>query len=165
MKSLAPALELYFNEPIYFPGITEPLKIRSSFLFIACQNDITSIGRNIIPNTIASKFRYISYPTQSEKDITDICKEIKDKIFLNNDSLITDKDAENIGKFMIYYNEAKIRELKPWSLRDITKLMIRIRYQEKHPDDFKEMDPYLNVLFYCLSSLNKEDKKIVEKVS
>ena len=165
MKSLAPALELYFNEPIYFPGITEPIKIKSSFFFIACQNDLSTIGRNMIPNTIASKFRYIPYPKQSEKDITDICKEIKNKIFWNNDSQITDKDAENIGKFMLSYNESSIRALKPWSLRDITKLMNRIKYQEKHPDDFKKIDPYLNVLFYCLSSLNKEDKKVVENVS
>ena len=165
MKSLAPALELYFNEPIYFPGITEPIKIRSSFFFIACQNDLSTIGRNMIPNTIASKFRYIPYPKQTEKDSTDICKEIKNKIFWNNDSLITDKDAENIGKFMLSYNNANIRELKPWSLRDITKLMNRIRYQEKHPNDFKKIDPYLNVLFYCLSPLNKEDENVVAKVS
>ena len=165
MKSLAPALELYFNEPNYFPGITEPIKIRSTFFFIACQNDLSTIGRNMIPNTISSKFRYIPYPKQSQKDITDICKEIKNKIFWNNDSLITDKDAENIGKFMLSYNEANISRLKPWSLRDITKLMNRIRYQEKHPNDFIKIDPYLNVLFYSLSSLNKEDNKVVEKVS
>ena len=165
MKSLAPALELYFNEPIYFPGISEPIKIGSSFFFIACQNDLNTIGRNIIPNTISSKFRYIYYPSQSEKEISEICKEIKDKIILDKDSSITDNVAENIGKFMLNYNTAGIKELKPWSLRDITKLMERMRYQEGHPDDYKKIDPYLNVLFYCLSPLNKEDEKIVEKVS
>jgi MoxR-like ATPase len=165
MEALAPALELYFDEPLYFPGITEPLKIKNSFFFIACQNDLNTIGRNIIPNSIASKFRYIPYPEQTEKDITDICKEIKNKIFYNKDSIFTDKDAENIGKFMLSYNKANIRELKPWSLRDITKLMNRIRYQEKNPDDFKNINPHLNVLFYCLSALNKEDQKIVDKVS
>jgi hypothetical protein len=65
---------------------------------------------------------------------------------------------------MLYYNEEKIRELRPWSLRDITKLMNRIRYQEKNPDNFKKIGPYLNALFYCLSSLNKEERKFLKKV-
>ena len=106
MEALAPALELYFNEPLYFPGITEPLKIKNSFFFIACQNDLNTIGRNIIPNSIASKFRYVQYPEQTEKEITGICKEIKNKIFYNKDSIFTDRDAENIGKFMLAYNKA-----------------------------------------------------------
>ena len=165
MESLSPALELYFNEPIYFPGINNSIKINSSFFFIACQNNLNTIGRNIIPNNIASKFRFISYPNQREEEIINICKEIKDNIFWNGDALIGEEDAENIGKFMIRYNEANINELKPWSLRDITKLMNRIKYQGKHPDDFKKIDPYLNVLFYCLSSLDKENPKIVENVS
>ena len=36
-------------------------------------------------------------------------------------------------------------------------------HRENHPNDFKKIDPY--VLFYCLSQLNKEDKKVVEKAS
>ena len=165
MDSLSPALELYFNEPIYFPGINESIKINSSFFFIACQNDLNTIGRNIIPNTINSKLRFILYPKQSEMDIINICKEIKDNVFWNNDTIIDEADAENIGKFMLRYNEANIKELKPWSLRDITKLINRIKYQGKHPDDFKKIDPYLNVLFYCLSPLIKENFETVEKVS
>ena len=52
MKSLAPALEINNDQTIYIPGLNEKISIKSNFFFIACQNDLGTIGRNPVPNLI-----------------------------------------------------------------------------------------------------------------
>jgi len=58
MKSLAIALETNINQGIYFPSVEEIIFPSENFHFIVCQNFVGTIGRNLVPDSIISRFRH-----------------------------------------------------------------------------------------------------------
>lgn len=55
---------------------------------------------------------------------------------------------------------------QPWSLRDINKIFLRLKNQKIKNEDFKEVGTAVNLLFYALSSITRDqlDKEIVDKL-
>jgi len=160
MKALAPALDPSVGNNIFVPGIGETIEVNSSFFFIACQNELGTIGRNAVPSSIASRFRYFNYPKQTEEDLSSICKDICNSIYKNGKKpSFKPNDAELLGKFMIELNNSNQRCIPQWSLRDITKIFKRAFQQDERRNEYLNITLYHNILFYSLSSVNQEDCK------
>ena len=159
MKALAPALEPINGQTIYISGVDEPVEVHPEFFFIACQNDIGTIGRCQIPQSISSRFRYFKYPDQEVDDISIICLDIAQNLYKNSNikPSFSDNDARSVGKYMLEVNKLKHNIIPQWSLRDITKLFVRIHYQDEHPENFYQMNIYINLLFYTLSPVSNAE--------
>ena len=156
IKALAPSLENIPGQSIYFAGIDKPIKIHPDFFFVICQNEVGNIGRNELPSNISRRFIEILYPAQDLKDITQICKDINNSLYKNNEhKIIEDNQAEKLGEFMIELNKLNNSEIPQWSLKDINKLFHRQIKQEKMPGVYKGISFCHNILFYILSSVNK----------
>ena len=159
MKSLAPALEINNDQTIYIPGLNEKISIKSNFFFIACQNDLGTIGRNPVPNIILKRFKELKYPGQDSNEVQKLCIDIKNSLYSKDEKKsISDEDAKLLGQFMVEYNNViNNKILTPLSLRDIFKIFKRIVFQKKMSKDYLNIKIYHNILFYILSSLSKED--------
>lgn len=143
MKSILPSLSHFNDYKIYFPGFEKKLKINNNFIFIACQNKVGTLGRNKLPDLIEYSLREFSYPShikksteeikEIEKDVEIICFEINNSLKKENKNQIfrpiTDKEARNLGKFMLKFNQLNKNYLQPLSFRDIKKIFNRIYYQ------------------------------------
>ncbi|KAK8895427.1 hypothetical protein M9Y10_023891 [Tritrichomonas musculus] len=171
MKSLAPALEPCIGKDVFIPGIGETISIDPDFFFIACQNELGTLGRNAIPTSIASRFRYFDYPELKDDEIAELCvskrfvlydKKDREDLY-NKENFI--KDSRNLGRFMITLNNLKQRVIPKWSFRDITKIFLRICQQDAFPNKYKNITFYHHVLFYTMSVANEEDSKVIlEKI-
>ena len=64
MKSLAPVLEENNDQYIYIAGLNDKNFIQKNFFFIACQNDLGTIGRNPLPPLILKRFKELKYTGQ-----------------------------------------------------------------------------------------------------
>jgi len=160
MKALAPALDPSAGNNIFIPGIGETVKVNSSFFFIACQNELGTIGRNAVPSSIASRFRYFDYPKQTEEDLSSICEDICNSIYKDEiKPSFKLNDIKLFGKFMIELNNSNQHCIPQWSLRDITKIFKRTFQQDQYSNRYLNITLYHNILFYSLSSVNKEDCK------
>ena len=160
MKSLAPALEPCMGHYTYIPGIEKSILINPEFFFIVCQNEIGTLGRNAIPSSIASRFRYFDYPKQSTEETSAICLKIAENCYIKKSKrTITDDDPKKLGIYMVKLNELKQRIISPWSLRDINKILHRKRYQDYNASEFQNITLCKNILFYTLSSKNTDDVK------
>ena len=102
MKSLAPALEPINDQFLYIAGVEEPIKVNKEFFFIACQNELGTNGRNAIPRSIASRFRYFYYPEQGINDISPICIQIA-KSFYKKGEIPSFSDNYSTMVFKRYY--------------------------------------------------------------
>ncbi|KAH0800171.1 Dynein heavy chain, cytoplasmic [Histomonas meleagridis] len=113
MKTLAPALEPCLGGTIFIPGVGESIHVNDNFFFIACQNELGTIGRNAIPDSISSRFRYFNYPEQTEEDISKICVDIAKNCYKGGVqmTIINETNAEQIGKYMIELNKLENRIL------------------------------------------------------
>ena len=98
MKSLAIALETNINQGIYFPSIEEIIFPSENFHFIVCQNFVGTIGRNLVPDSIISRFR-----------ILNLCIDIKNSLLGKYNDEKTDIEAEKLGLFMYNLNKSDIR--------------------------------------------------------
>jgi hypothetical protein len=74
-------------------------------------------------------------------------------------------EARCCGKFMIKINKENLTS-QLWSLRDISKIFARIKYQKSQSENFKEIGTAVNLLFYALSSTQKDQlsDENVEKI-
>lgn len=81
MEALAPVLEQFNSGKIYIPGLNEPVTIDNDFFFVACQNDVGTIGRNAIPSSILPRFKILYYPIQPKDDISNICLKIAQSLY------------------------------------------------------------------------------------
>ena len=167
MKSLAPALEPSSGKEVFIPIIGETITVNPNFFFIACQNELGTLGRNAIPSSIASRFRYFDYPELSEEEIKQLCFEKRIGLYSKEeaDKLKSDKkfvqDSMNLGRFMIALNNLKQRVIPKWSFRDITKIFQRIYKQENFSQIYENITFYHQVLFYTISIANEEDAAIM----
>lgn len=157
MKSIAPALEQTLDRKIFIPGIGQAINIADGFFFIACQNDLGTLGRNAIPESIAHKFAYIPYPRPSLKDMQDICVSISHEGYEDLSFYPHQDEAEKLAVYMNRLNTESLRNpyVIPWSLRDIAKIFRRIRYQNlpENRGVFNQIDIPLNVFFYTMASI------------
>ena len=165
MKSILPVLDPLLCKKILIPGVDEPIDIKDDFFFISCQNDVDNFGRNYIPEILQRKLRNITFPIQLEKEIKNICKEKRKKIFNdNNNEKFSEKDAESLALFMIKYNnlndESRLSLLK-WTFRDIDKIINRIfhfiQHEKKVPEYYKNFKYYHFIYFYLFSSITSEE--------
>ena len=72
-------------------------------------------------------------------------------------------NAERLGKYMINLNKKNFTEISQWSLRDITKIFQRtLNHSELH-NIYKNIKIIHEILFYTLSSINKEEINNISK--
>ena len=164
MNCLVPILDPLLDKNIYIPSVDKVINIKENFFFIACQNDMDNLGRNIIPNNLRRKIKGIKYPNQKDEEIIKICVEKRNEKFGKSGvkesikNFFTKEHAEYLGKFMIKYND-KIADfnsyLLKWSFRDIDKLMNRI--YEHNNEKFKNFKYYHFIYFYLFSSFPKNE--------
>ena len=161
MKSVTPVLEQTFNQDLIIPGIDGDTSIDPNFFFIICQNDVGTFGRNELPDKIKIKLRKIVYPEQSKDEIESICSDINS----SESNKLDDIEARYCGDFMIDVNKKNLTP-QPWSLRDINKIFLRLKNQKIKNEDFKEVGTAVNLQFYALSSITREqlDEEIVDKL-
>ena len=162
MKSLALVLDPTIGKNVFIPKIGQIVDISPEFHFIACQNELGTLGRNVIPDSISHRFVYIDYPQPEMKDIQKICINISKENFENKDEF-KPKDEElafNIAKYMMKLNERKLVYIPQWSLRDITKLFRRI-YSSKINNKFINITPLHHVLFYTMSVVSPDNAENV----
>ena len=158
IKSLAFALEHNLNQGIYFSSVDKIIHPSRFYEFIACQNFVGTLGRNPIPESIASKFRIFDFPEQSEEDIQKICIEVKNGLYKKEEiKNFNDEDAKKVGSFMYHFNKTNIKYIPKWSYRDILKLFKRIHFQDQKKENYKMFNISLNLLFYITSPLNKNE--------
>ena len=169
MKSIAPTLELFFNEKLIIPGTEGIFSINNNFFLIICQNDSNILGRNQIPPEIKTKLRIINYSKPELKEIKEICKEInrdlnhKQNVIYNEEK--DDDDAEKIGEFMIKLNDMKQIILPKWSFRDVNKLLLRLINMKKNDFNYNGIETSVAVLFYAMSSVSSENEsRIIKKL-
>ena len=158
MNSLVPILDPLLDKNILVPTIEQPLNIHENFFFIACQNDLDNLGRNIVPENLHKKIKNIRYPTQSDTEIINICIKKRSEIFENNNEF-SEIHASYLGKFMINYNELidnNNYHLLKWSFRDIDKIMKRI-FEHIKDENFLNFKYYHFIYFYIYSSIPKSE--------
>ena len=172
MKSFFPSLSKLKDYNIYIPGLGRKIKINENFIFIVCQNKVGTLGRNQLPPLIESSLREFTYPSHIKKtneeiqiienDIQNICVEINKCIQkeYSKTKILDEKQAKNIGKFMLKFNRLDKNYIQPLSFRDIKKIFKRIYYQKnenrkKNFEIFNGFKVYHNIIFYILSKLNK----------
>ena len=167
MKSLSLALDPTIGKNVFIPGIGQIINISSDFQCIVCQNDVGTVGRNAIPDSISSRFVNIDYPEPDITDLLNICVSIG-KECCTDKKIDQEKNfqfAQSISKYMIQINDNNKRRttnlfyIPPWSLRDITKIYRRI--YSSNAKKFLNIDPIHHVLFYTLSSIQP---KYIDKV-
>ena len=156
MKSVSPVLELFFNQDLIIPVIEGNTLINPNFFFIICQNDVGTFGRNELPDKLKIKLRKIVYPEQSKEEIESICSSLNNSLYSKYDKKrLNDKEAKFCGDFMIKMNKDNLSP-QPWSLRDINKILSRIKNQKTQYENFKNINTAINLLFYALSSTSKD---------
>ena len=166
MKSVTPVLEQTFNQDLIIPGIDGITSIDPNFFFIICQNDVGTFGRNELPDKIKIKLRKIVYPEQSKEEIEAICSDINSSLYEKGEkNKLDDIEARYCGDFMIDVNKNNLTP-QQWSLRDINKIFLRLKNQKIKDEDFKEVGTAINLLFYALSSITRDqlDEEVVDKL-
>ena len=170
MKSLVPSLTQFREYKIYIPGLEKPIQINENFIFIACQNKVGTLGRNQMPPLIEFSLKELIYPSHIrktfeeikiiEKDVQNICMEINNSFYNEYDEKNKEKnniEAQNVGEFMLKFNQLDKNYIQPLSFRDIKKIFKRIFYQKKNEGNFIGFKTYHNVIFYIISKLNKKN--------
>ena len=166
MKSVTPVLEQTFNQDLIIPGIEGITSIDPNFFFIICQNDVGTFGRNELPDKIKIKLRKIIYPEQSKEEIESICSSINNSLYEEGErNKLDDIEARYCGDFMIEVNQKNLTP-QPWSLRDISKIFLRLKNQKINNVDFKDIGTAINLLFYSLSAISMDqlDAEVVDKL-
>ena len=167
MKSHSLALDPTRGKNVFIPGIGQIINISPEFQCIVCQNDVGTVGRNAIPDSISSRFINIDYPEPDVNDLLSICVSIGDEACSGKkiDANENVEFAKSISNYMVQINDADLRKttslfyIPPWSLRDITKIFRRI--YSSNAKNFLNIEPIHHVLFYTLSSVNP---KFIDKV-
>ena len=161
MKSLVPVLDLNLNNKIYIPGIQKKIKIQQNFFFIACQNDFTTTGRNSLPKLLAKKLKCINYPHPPINEIEKICSHINSDLYTTNARNELKKQGEKIAKYMNKLNSLKLSYIPNWSIRDIIKVLKRVKHQtiDINACYYSNISFVDNIVFYTLSGIYKKDLK------
>jgi hypothetical protein len=181
LQSLAVALEPSSGISVLVPGIGVSVTVAKKFMFIACQNDIRTIGRKALPAKIQKRLRMFEYPRPELDDLIANCQAIA-TLELHGDKeqiLVDQAIAKRIAEFMDGLNNklnlgsstARQREnsteagkhqnsahplvqfLAPWSMRDIRKLFLRFRELQMNPRLHRNMTIELQVLYFVMGGV------------
>jgi hypothetical protein len=68
---------------------------------------------------------------------------------------LEDIEAKYCGDFMMKVNQNNLT-FQPWSLRDISKIFLRMKTQKKYHENYINIGTAINLLFYALSSTTKD---------
>jgi len=153
MKIVLPVLESSCDY-IYVPGVGEYLTKNQSFHFIACQNDLLTLGRNSTPISLLKKCRIINYPEQTLDDLQSIARSIYYEELQFNKVKID--DALNTAHFISIYNQKYPTE--QWSIRDFRKVLKRL--QNYH----QQSNLYVNILIYHILAFHALIKYPKDKI-
>ena len=156
MESVTPILEQIFNQDLIIPGIDGTAFIDPNFFFIICQNDVGAFGRNELPEKIKIKLRKVVYPKQTKEEIESICISLNNSLYeKDQNNKLEDIEAKLCGDFMMKVNQNNLTS-QPWSFRDISKILLRIKNQKIYPENYINIGTATNLLFYALSSTTKD---------
>jgi MoxR-like ATPase len=127
-QSLAVSLEPSTGGNVLIPGLGDSVKFHDRFMFIACQNDVKTVGRKALPQNIAKRLRFFDYPRPSCQDLILSCQSIAEtELSATPGKVAVDSAiAEAIATFMHRLNEKEFPYLALWSMRDVRKLFRRI---------------------------------------
>ena len=172
LLSTLTAIEAMEDEKIiYIPNMLTKIKCNLNFFFIACQNDLSTMGRKILPSHILRKLKSLNYPILNESDLKMNCLEIlnKENTFNQKNNKKNEILAQNLAKFMIKINKKNLIDLGKWSMRNIRKILKRISlYHEKNENfqyNFKNISDEAGILLYVLGGVQKNKQKIIfEKI-
>ena len=86
-----------------------------------------------MPKKVNDKIKIINYPCLTKEDIEIICEDIWQNLSKGREQKnLTLYQARLCGDFMMLLNRNGV--LTPWSLRDISKLFVRINKQSINPE-------------------------------
>ena len=166
MMSLIPIFNNIRNRFIYFPGLQTPVKIDPNFWFGAFQNYEGTSGRNTTPYELALKLVRLDYPMVEIDDIKNICIRIRNSIYENRESNISDDEIQQLAYFMKQLqkqrDDGNLASAEAWSIRNLENIINRMSEQQKCKDflykniQYENCSLYLNVLFYVLSYIDFE---------
>ena len=138
MMSLIPIFNNIRNRYVYFPGLQTPIKINPNFWFGAFQNYEGTAGRNATPHELSLKLVRLDYPTVEIEDIKNICIRIRDTIYKNQNSNISDDNILQLAVFMIKLNrrreDGNLASAEAWSIRNLENIINRMAEQQKCED-------------------------------
>lgn len=118
IQSLSVALDPSNGSTVLIPGIGESVSVNIRFMFIACQNDIRSIGRKILPSNISKRVRTFEYPKLTLDDISFSCMQIIQNELGSSTQLFGDPELpQQIASFMIHLNLLLLPSILPCTLR------------------------------------------------
>lgn len=108
----------------------------------------------------------LDYPTVEVEDIKNICIRIRDTIYKNQNSNISDDNILQLAVFMIKLNKRRedgnLASAEAWSIRNLENIINRMAEQQKCEDityksiQYENCSLYINVLFYVLSYIDFE---------
>ena len=97
--------------------------------------------------------------------VESICSSINNSLYRQGDkNRLEDIEAKYCGDFMIKVNKDNLTT-QTWSLRDIHKILLRLKYQIEYSDKYKDIGTAVNLLYYSLSSTTVEqlNDEVVDK--
>ena len=142
---------------IIIPGLGENPNYNKGFFFIACQNDIQTKGRRLLPEIISKRLISFEYPEPNQSDIQASCLDIaKYELFKDSEEELKVNFAKKISHFMFLLNEKKEPEIGTWSMRNIRKLYRRIKLHKSKIDSKEYINVTYNhqIVFFLLQSIN-----------
>ena len=172
MSSIEPVLEECFNSKIYIPGLSQRVLVNNKFLFIACQNFATTLGRKQYPTLLKRRIKILEYPEEEHYnesyeyngnniclDFQDICVSINEEMQkIKGNDYIGNKNAQKIAEFIQKFNRKKLGIINDLNLRDVKKLFKRIYYQKENRKNYIGFNLYSNIFFYIISQVPHHDK-------
>ncbi|KAK8886006.1 hypothetical protein M9Y10_041465 [Tritrichomonas musculus] len=165
IQSLAVALENSSGLKTLIPGLGKSIKFHKKFLFIACQNDIKTAGRKMLPPNIAKKLRMFEYPSPTLNDLITNCRIISKSELLYSDDSISLYDAERMATFINEINKSKIPFISKWSMRDVRKLFRRISDSLINPRKYLNFSIVYHIIFFIMSAIPEEvSKQIFDEI-
>ena len=177
LQTLAIAFENIDENSCYLiPGINKKINYNKNFFFIACQNDLTTIGRKKLPHIIEKRLRTFDYPLPDLEDLKSNCENIIQENMKKED-YIEDKNtdgmrskiksenkyeisSEKLANFMNEINLKKNRKnIGTWSIRNIRKIVRRYSYQQFNEKSYINVSFELQIVIYILSEIPTDKRK------
>ena len=142
---------------ILIPGLGSIATYNPNFFFIACQNDVQTKGRRLLPEIISKRLIMFEYPEPKESDIEASCRDIATYELLKDcDNELKESFPIKISRFMFLLNQKREPEIGEWSMRNIRKLYRRIKLHKikSESKEFINITYIHQIVFYILQSIN-----------
>jgi hypothetical protein len=158
IQRLAACLEPSIGSSVLIPGIRDSVRLNDKFMFIACQNDVRTVGRKALPQNIAKRLRVFVYPRPEFNDLVANCKEIAISELrsshhrLQMDPII----AEQIAAFVDQLNKKELPSVALWSMRDVRWLFGRLGTMQLNELDYQNMTVAHHIIYFIMGCMPLE---------